>query len=143
MVPHAVLDGGWVPPTGPGKGVPPYLDLGRGYPHLDLGRGYPHPHLDLGRGYPLHPTWTWERYPCLDMGSWYTPPPPADLNRQTPVKTVPSLVLRTRAVIKGRYHPDHPAMYPINPASESHRYLLAESIFNCFWSLTGVSTLLI
>ena len=79
----------------PGKGVPPppwegiAPCLGRGYPHL--GRGYPSPHL--GRGYPslhlegvLSPTW--------ERGT----PSPVDVNRQTPMKTVPAFVLRTRAV---------------------------------------------
>ena len=71
------------------------LDLGRGCPtrRLDLGRGTPFPPPGPGKGVTLPPpTWTWE-------GG--TPHPHANVNRQTPVKTVHSLVLRTRAVKNG------------------------------------------
>ena len=46
----------------------------------------------LEKGYPLVQTWEGGTPRQLD---WVPPP---DVNRQTPVKTVPSLVLRTRAV---------------------------------------------
>ena len=53
---------------------------------------------DLDRGYPLPPTWTWKGG-TLPILTWEGGTPrPADVNRQTPVKTVPSLVPRTRAV---------------------------------------------
>ena len=114
----------WHPPPAPEIGY--LLSAGWGTPHLDLGwgtpsagwdtnlpgpgMGYPSPghlqwvppHLDLGWGTPI----SWMGYPLLhlDLG-WGTPlvgwmgyPPPRNVKRQTPVKTVPSLVLRTRAV---------------------------------------------
>ena len=124
-VPHPVLDGeyphldlGWgtppvswmgypqtwdgVPPQSAGLNTPPRpIDwigtptLGQGTPLLPpVGwMGYPPPHLNLGQGTP----------PCLDLG-WGTPlsagwgTPSRNVDRQTPVKIVPSLVLRTRAV---------------------------------------------
>ena len=69
------------PPVQTWDGVPsPLHGPGTGYPHLDLGWGTAH--LDLVWG-----------TPCQPHGV-----PPWNVNRQTSVKTVPSLVLRTRAV---------------------------------------------
>ena len=74
--PHPDLDLGplptrtWTwdsPLLGPGLGTPPYSDLDLGPPLLRPGLGTP-------------------PYPDLDLG----PPPPRNVNRQTPVKTVPS-----------------------------------------------------
>ena len=88
-----------------------------GYPHLDLEWGTPLP--GPGMGYPrpsqldgVPPTWTWDGVPpsagwstpFLNLGWGYPPcwldgvPPPQNVDRQTPVKTVPSLVFRTQAV---------------------------------------------
>ena len=72
-----------------GRGVPhPVMD-GGGVPHPDLGWvPSPPPQSRPGMGYPLPPP-----------AGWGTPPPPRNVYRHTPAKTVPSLVLRTRAVM--------------------------------------------
>ena len=79
----------------------PYLDLDLGPPpHPDLDLGPPHPELDLGPplprlGTPPTRTWTWDPpYPDLDLGP---PPPRCELTNK--LKTVPSPILRMRAVI--------------------------------------------
>ena len=117
-----------VPPPGPGKGVSPTWTWEGGNPLPGLGRGYPPPGPGKGipptwtweggtpptwtwaggtppawtweGGNP--PAWTWKGVPPPRPGEGDTPPsphPPTDVNRQMPVKTVSSLVLRTRAVI--------------------------------------------
>ena len=116
--PHPDL--GWGTHTWTWDGVPPCLDLGWGIPLPGSGMEYP-PGRD---GVPTILTWDGV-LPYLDLG-WDIPPPsagwgnplpgpamgypppsqmdevssplPRNVNRQTPVKTVPSLVLRTRAV---------------------------------------------
>ena len=80
---------------------PPRPDLGRqALPHPDLRVGNPYqgrypPRPDLGRQALPHPDLRVGNLPTTQkVGT-----PPLDVDRQTPVKTVPSLVLRTRAVI--------------------------------------------
>ena len=86
-VPHPVLDGGQGTPTWTWDGVP---STGWGTHHLDLRWGTPS-QLD---GVP--PAWTWEGVPLISwMGDGV---PPQNVDRQTPVKTVPSLMLHTRVV---------------------------------------------
>ena len=104
-VPHH-LDLALVPPSGPGRGTP-HLDLARVPPsgpglgtqsRSGPGWGTPiwtwlgttpiwtwpgTPHLDPAR---VPPIWSWLGYPPSGPG-WGTPP---GVNRQTPVKTVPS-----------------------------------------------------
>ena len=124
-VPHPVLDGGaGTPSPGPQMGYPPSRPE-MGYPHLDLEWGTPIQtwdgvppawtwdgvwHTPSCMGYPH--TWTWDGVPLPagwgtflpGPGIGYLPPcqldgvrpPPRNVNRQTPVKTVLSLVLRIR-----------------------------------------------
>ena len=91
VLPH--LDLGWgTPPTW--DGVPPISWMG--YPLTGPGMGYP-------------PAWAWDGVPPMSWMGYPPPPGPGtgvppwsavnNVNRQTPVKTVPSLVLRTRAVM--------------------------------------------
>ena len=61
---------GYLPPSRPVRGTPP---------HPRPGMGYPTPSSRPGWGTPP-PTQTWDG----------VPPPPTNVNRQTPVKTVPS-----------------------------------------------------
>ena len=86
----------WVPPPSsrPGQGTPYHPDLA-GVPPIQTWLEYP-PTPDQGWGTPLQ-TWT-GYYPTPDL-RWGTPPhhpdldgvpPPRNVNRQTPVKTVPS-----------------------------------------------------
>ena len=84
-------------PSSPGWGVPPYLDLGQ----------CPSPCLDLGWS---TPAWIQDGVP---------PPFPRNVNRQTPVKTVPSLVLRTRAVMSTRAIPFQNIQYQCQSGSWS------------------------
>ena len=93
QVPHPVLDGRVPLPTWTLDGASPISWMG--YPLPGPGMGYfPQsawwgtPHLNLGSGTP---------FPLPGPGMWY-PPSPRNVDRQIPVKTVPSLVLRTRAV---------------------------------------------
>ena len=90
-VPHSTpiltWDGG-IPPSWPSKGVPPSWPE-MGYPLCpDLGSGYPLPHI-----------LTWNRVPtCPDL-RWGNPPYMCkQTDRQTRVKTLPSPILRMRAV---------------------------------------------
>ena len=70
------------------------------YPQHGPGVGYPPP-----AGWGTF-TWTWMGYPPLNLDLGLVPldqldgVPPRNVNRQAPVKTVPFLVLRTRAVKK-------------------------------------------
>ena len=95
LTPHpGIWPGWWVPPA-----HPPILgsDLDRGY-HPPTWEGMP-PHLDLGRGYP--PAWTWKGYPPLPpVSQMVVPPPPAMVDK---IKTLPSVILRMRAVKKWKY----------------------------------------
>ena len=102
--------------------VPPILTLDLtwtggctpGYPSIQTWDGGT-PCPDLERGTPSVKTWEWgipiltldgvTPSPHPDLGNlvppvltWGGVPPLASVNRQTPVKTVPSLVLRTRAL---------------------------------------------
>ena len=91
-VPHPVSMGRGTPPCQDWKGVPlpietrdggnhPLLIWDRGNPSiLTWDRVPPPPHPDLGREYPSI--------------SWMGHPPPTPKCKKTPVKTVPSLVLR-------------------------------------------------
>ena len=72
-------DLGWGTPSQTWDGVPPLARPGMGYPpQPDLGWGTPP--ARPGMGYPLY-------HPDLDGEP---PPPPRNVNRQTPVKTVTS-----------------------------------------------------
>ena len=93
------LGGGGLPPSSPDdRGVPP-SSPDMGVPPSSRDGGYAHP-ITIG-GYPIQsrpppPPVSWMGVPTLSAGWGY--PPPRNFNRQTPVKTVPSLVLCTRAV---------------------------------------------
>ena len=87
---------GWGTPH-PWDGIPPTIQIWMGYPPCQTWDGVT-PHQELA-GVPPHPKpemgyppiiQTWMGYPLL--------PPHRNVNRQAPVKTVLSLVLRTRAV---------------------------------------------
>ena len=117
LVPHPVLMGEWVPPMSPDGGTPISW---MGYPYWpDWGTpplvGWGNPISQIG--YTQFARWG---TPCwLDEGTplagWGTPstgwvlapthlldgvPPTRNVNRQTPVKTIPSLVLRARTVTR-------------------------------------------
>ena len=82
----------WDPPTWTWTWDPPYSDLDLGPPHPDLDLGPPLPGPGLGTP-PL--TWTWDPpHPDLDLGP---PPPPVEVWTDK-LKTVPSPILRMRAV---------------------------------------------
>ena len=97
-------------PSRPGQGEgctlgTSLLRPGMEYPLPGPGMGYP-PYLDLGWGTP--PTWTWDVVPPLprpEMGTphlvlrWGIPSPPEMVDK---VKTLPSVILRMRAVMKPR-----------------------------------------
>ena len=86
-----------VPPLArPGMGYPPWPDLGWGTPQPDLGWGTPRPYLGWGTP-PARPGMGYP--PPARPGMGYPPPPQMWTDTQTRVKTLPSLVLRTRAVI--------------------------------------------
>ena len=87
---------GYPLPSRPGQGTPPPQTWdGVPPPTPDLRWGTPH-HPDLD-GVPPQPQ-TWDGVPpTIQTWMGYPPRPPRNVNRQTPVKTVPSLVLRTRA----------------------------------------------
>ena len=91
-IPHPVMMVGGTPSSHGGGG---------GTPSSHVGGGYPSPPTTIQvcpGGYPGYP-------PPSRPGTRY--PPPQNVNRQTPVKTVPSLVLRTRAIIScGNKFPD-------------------------------------
>ena len=99
------LSAGWGTPIWTGDRVPPLA--GWGTP-LDLGWGTPLP----GPGMGYSPGWMGYLLPGPGMGyppgwmgvplawTWDGVTPPRNVDRQTPAKTVPSLVLRTRAVMK-------------------------------------------
>ena len=108
---------GTIPPSRPGWGTPHHPDLtevpsppstpGWGTPphHPDMARVPPHP--DLARVTP--PPQTWDGvppHPRPGMG-----PPEVWTDTQTRVKTLPSLVLRTRAVIKWFIKHKHVSSY--------------------------------
>ena len=102
-------------------GVPLCLDLGQGTPQLDLGwgtplpgpvTGYPLPHLDLGWG-TVSPI-SWMGYPA------------ASVDKQTPVKTVPCLVLRTRAVTNVHKWTYIPHMSLMNCIPRGHRSFVSD-----------------
>ena len=114
-VPQPGLDGLGVPHLRPAQDTPPMP--GMGYPP-NLGWGTPPPSRPGWGTPPLHPPQIWDgvppsHLPDLDRvtppdldkvtppPTWDGVPPPWNVNRHTPVKTVPSLVLRTRAVITG------------------------------------------
>ena len=74
------------PPTRPGMGYSTPLDHGWGTPWPDL--GWVTPRARPGMGYPPHPDLGWGTPPLPSRPGWGTPP--RNVNRQTPVKTVPS-----------------------------------------------------
>ena len=94
---------GWVPPLSlDGWGVPPSGRMGV-LPHQE---GWGTPHLGPGQGTPPPPSGTWLWYPPPVWGTplsetrtWLGYPPPMWTDTQTGVKTLPSLVTRTRAVM--------------------------------------------
>ena len=80
---------------GGGGGTPcPDLDGGRDTPCLDMGWWYPPSRPGMGVSPPSRPGMGYS--PPIQTWEWATPPPP--MCEQTPVKTIPPLVLRTRAV---------------------------------------------
>ena len=98
-IPSQVLGGypipGWGYPMYPHHqdldGVPPTIKTWLGYS--------PPPHHPGLTGVPTTPDLRWGTPPpTIQTWMGYPTPSPRNVNRQTPVKTVPSLVLRTRAV---------------------------------------------
>ena len=93
-VPHPMSGGGLPVPCLGGMGGNLISDPG-GVPHLRSG-GVPRP--DLGWGIPPGQTWdavppwgqTWDGVPSPYHPDLDGVPPPRNVNRQTPVKTVPS-----------------------------------------------------
>ena len=120
--PHAWMQQAYRPPRSKYT-----VQAGGGTPFPGLDGGYPLPRSGRGGGTPFWwwgggvipwdgdtPIQTWEGVPPSGPGKGYPPPgpakgvtplsarwgypPPRNVDRQTPVKTIPSLILRKRAV---------------------------------------------
>ena len=109
-VPHPVMVGGYPIQTWPRWGtprVPPHHpDLAGGTPPSRPGMGYPTgqtwdgvpPYPDLGWGTPPNPDLRWGTPSPSRPGTGYLPPPQSRCKLTNKLKTVPSPILRMRAV---------------------------------------------